>query len=185
MRPVSGLVARQVRRLAALPDTHDRPRPSLGGPERPVAPEAHASTGRAMVGVAQLVEHQVVILGVAGSSPVTHPIGEALVRKLTRAFIRSGAISDGNRDPDPPDVCRGEAHAAILAAAEVRHLVLGDPVLQPRGLEPQLRDDLLGGVEPGQWRVGPPSCPGQVRRRVRSASPGRWALEGSNSSTGA
>jgi hypothetical protein len=27
-----------------------------------------------------LVEHQVVILGVAGSSPVTHPIGEALVR---------------------------------------------------------------------------------------------------------
>src|SRR4051812_22274874 len=27
-----------------------------------------------MVGVAQLVEHQVVILGVAGSSPVTHPM---------------------------------------------------------------------------------------------------------------
>jgi hypothetical protein len=27
-----------------------------------------------MVGVVQLVEHQVVILGVAGSSPVTHPI---------------------------------------------------------------------------------------------------------------
>jgi hypothetical protein len=30
-----------------------------------------------MVGVAQLVEHQVVVLGVAGSSPVAHPIGSA------------------------------------------------------------------------------------------------------------
>ena len=29
----------------------------------------------AMVGVAQLVEHRVVVPGVAGSSPVTHPIG--------------------------------------------------------------------------------------------------------------
>ncbi len=27
-----------------------------------------------MVGVAQLVEHQVVALGVVGSSPITHPI---------------------------------------------------------------------------------------------------------------
>jgi hypothetical protein len=30
----------------------------------------------AMVSVVQLVEHQVVILGVAGSSPVTHPTGQ-------------------------------------------------------------------------------------------------------------
>ena len=30
-----------------------------------------------MVGVAQLVEHQVVVLGVAGSSPVAHPIESA------------------------------------------------------------------------------------------------------------
>ena len=37
------------------------------------SPPALAS-GRDMVGVAQLVEHQVVILGVAGSSPVTHPM---------------------------------------------------------------------------------------------------------------
>ncbi len=28
-----------------------------------------------MVGVVQLVEHQFVALGVAGSSPVAHPIG--------------------------------------------------------------------------------------------------------------
>ena len=41
-----------------------------------------------MVGVAQLVEHQVVILGVAGSSPVTHPTrrgpGQATDRGLFR-----------------------------------------------------------------------------------------------------
>ena len=47
-----------------------------------------------MVGVVQLVEHQFVALGVAGSSPVAHPIGikkgnhpndEALVAQLDRA----------------------------------------------------------------------------------------------------
>ena len=38
--PVPGLVARQVRRLAALPDTSDRPRASLSGSERPVAPHS-------------------------------------------------------------------------------------------------------------------------------------------------
>ncbi len=32
-----------------------------------------------MVGVAQLVEHQVVVLGVAGSSPVAHPFGAGAV----------------------------------------------------------------------------------------------------------
>ena len=32
------------------------------------------STSKYMVGVAQLVEHQVVVLGVAGSKPVAHPI---------------------------------------------------------------------------------------------------------------
>jgi hypothetical protein len=36
-----------------------------------------------MVSVVQLVEHQVVILGVAGSSPVTHPTGQ-------RVFSPSG-----------------------------------------------------------------------------------------------
>ena len=48
-----------------------------------------------MVGVAQLVEHQVVVLGVAGSSPVAHPIEsagrEALAgkRKGLQVFCRS------------------------------------------------------------------------------------------------
>lgn len=32
-----------------------------------------------MVAVVQLVEHQVVILGVAGSSPVSHPEGSPLI----------------------------------------------------------------------------------------------------------
>ena len=36
-----------------------------------------ASAQAAMVGVAQLVEHQVVVLGVAGSNPVAHPIETA------------------------------------------------------------------------------------------------------------
>jgi hypothetical protein len=39
-----------------------------------------ASAQAAMVGVAQLVEHQVVVLGVAGSNPVAHPIETAVRR---------------------------------------------------------------------------------------------------------
>ena len=38
-----------------------------------------------MVGVAQLVEHQVVALGVEGSSPFTHPIFHAPVAQPDRA----------------------------------------------------------------------------------------------------
>ena len=46
-----------------------------------------------MVAVVQLVEHQVVILGVAGSSPVSHPAGRRALalrpfasRELVRGF---------------------------------------------------------------------------------------------------
>ena len=46
----------------------------------------------AMVGVVQLVEHQVVILDVAGSSPVTHPTGQRAFRPL--AFRAESATSD-------------------------------------------------------------------------------------------
>ena len=62
-----------------------------------VAPVPHRRARPAgdVVGVAQLVEHQVVILGVAGSSPVTHPTGEALVSSLTRAFRMSGPLVSG------------------------------------------------------------------------------------------
>jgi hypothetical protein len=48
-----------------------------------------------MVGVAQLVERQVVILDVAGSSPVTHPT-EALVTPLTRASAVCGVQQPGH-----------------------------------------------------------------------------------------
>ena len=42
-----------------------------------------------MVSVVQLVEHQVVILGVAGSSPVTHPAGQRVyLGPLTFSFER-------------------------------------------------------------------------------------------------
>jgi hypothetical protein len=44
-----------------------------------------------MVGVVQLVERQVVILNVAGSSPVTHPKGQ-------RVFSPSDFFLSGTRD---------------------------------------------------------------------------------------
>lgn len=42
-----------------------------------------------MVAVVQLVEHQVVILGVAGSSPVSHPtaISRDIVDTITRDMV--------------------------------------------------------------------------------------------------
>src|SRR5712664_1916704 len=46
---------------------------------RPTGPTAEA----AMVGVAQLVEHWVVVPGVAGSIPVTHP-NEQVARTIAR-----------------------------------------------------------------------------------------------------
>ncbi len=39
-----------------------------------------------VVGVAQMVEHQIVVLGVAGSNPVAHPINEQ--HKFTDYFTR-------------------------------------------------------------------------------------------------
>src|SRR3954468_11985101 len=50
------------------------------------------ASGWDMVGVAQLVEHQVVILGVAGSSPVTHPKkgpGQSVDRGLSRSSVNT------------------------------------------------------------------------------------------------
>jgi hypothetical protein len=44
-----------------------------------------------MVGIAQLVEHLVVVQGVAGSSPVTHPIEKA--EDLSSAFLLSKLLS--------------------------------------------------------------------------------------------
>jgi hypothetical protein len=44
-----------------------------------------------MVGVVQLVERQVVILNVAGSSPVTHPTGQGAFSPSD--FLLSGGIA--------------------------------------------------------------------------------------------
>src|SRR5699024_5188513 len=41
-----------------------------------------------MVAVVQLVEHQVVILGVAGSSPVSHPEYSPYLQKQVGGFLR-------------------------------------------------------------------------------------------------
>src|SRR6185312_13261762 len=56
------------------------PRGDEGGHEHPsgtgtigVASATGSARSRRMVGVAQLVEHRVVVAGVAGSSPVAHP----------------------------------------------------------------------------------------------------------------
>lgn len=40
-----------------------------------------------MVAVVQLVEHQVVILGVAGSSPVSHPILSTFILELCYGWL--------------------------------------------------------------------------------------------------
>jgi hypothetical protein len=46
-----------------------------------------------MVGVVQLVERQVVILNVAGSSPVTHPTGQGVFGPLEGDESSAGSIS--------------------------------------------------------------------------------------------
>ncbi len=50
-----------------------------------------------MVGVAQLVEHRVVVPGVAGSNPVAHPTFEGT--DLTFQLLTSKV---GKLDPSPP-----------------------------------------------------------------------------------
>ena len=58
------------------------------------APVRRTRGGRVMVGVAQLVEHLVVVQVVAGSSPVTHP-GQRVRSRRGRAFCRPWC-------PEPP-----------------------------------------------------------------------------------
>src|SRR3954466_15847799 len=54
-----------------------------------------------MVGVAQLVERQVVILDVAGSSPVTHPSGEGPGQFADQGLSRSTPHLTGGRPTGP------------------------------------------------------------------------------------
>ncbi len=65
-----------------------------------------------MVGVVQLVERQVVILNVAGSSPVTHPKGQrAFVPLLPplSAAVQPNGKNHGSHQDDHTNANRGEA----------------------------------------------------------------------------
>ena len=126
---------------------------------RPV--RSQAMTG--MVGIAQLVEHLVVVQGVAGSSPVTHPMTEGVALLGVRR---------------PPFVCPGRR-----APRSPRRRTCRRPARRPASSPPgavdaptsQARDDRLG--VPGERALGereeerrldepraraPPGCP---RRR--------------------
>jgi hypothetical protein len=82
-----------------------------------------------MVGVAQLVEHLVVVQDVAGSSPVTHPKGSresraAVLRRSeqTRFFVckrrRSGAFHARCANAPYKGRERRESRAAVLRRSE-------------------------------------------------------------------
>ncbi len=85
-----------------------------GAPEQLSIYEPHTPKGTAaMVAVVQLVEHQVVILAVAGSSPVSHPdIGNAVCaserRSLFGALPGLRSFSSGCRT-NPEDAARQPA----------------------------------------------------------------------------
>ena len=53
---------------------------------KPIAARLRAPHHAAMVAVVQLVEHQVVILAVAGSSPVSHPKPKTASDKFRSGF---------------------------------------------------------------------------------------------------
>jgi hypothetical protein len=65
-----------------------------------------------MVGVVQLVERQVVILNVAGSSPVTHPKGQRAFEPLLPALsaaVQPNGKNHGSHQDDHPDADCGKA----------------------------------------------------------------------------
>ena len=68
-----------------------------------------------MVGVVQLVERQVVILNVAGSSPVTHPKGQRAFEPLLPALsaaVQPKGKNHGSHQDGHPDADRGKAGGA-------------------------------------------------------------------------
>lgn len=48
-----------------------------------------------MVGVVQLVEHQIVVLGVVGSSPITHPIMQKRIQTTVEFAFFIGLSPSG------------------------------------------------------------------------------------------
>jgi len=57
-----------------------------------------------MVGVAQLVEHLVVVQDVAGSSPVTHPTAQPPIRRGMRVSAPTGEHPGRYLSGSAPDV---------------------------------------------------------------------------------
>jgi hypothetical protein len=120
-----------------------------------------------MVSVVQLVEHQVVILDVAGSSPVTHPAGQ-------RVFFTSLPIAF----PDSLQrYCNARGLATLLAtfAGDGQPILLGRPATSTstrlsiekaaEGINVSLLFCYVGDICPGRSDNGaPPARTGQTWR---------------------
>lgn len=80
------------------------------------------------MGVVQLVEHQVVILAVAGSSPVAHPSGTPedverhfrgffwFVRQPQSPLPQPGGVATATNRPLPSNPCPGRANVPLVAS---------------------------------------------------------------------
>src|SRR5689334_9332627 len=80
-----------------------------------------------MVGVAQLVEHLVVVQDVAGSSPVTHPDGDVMSRVRTSSRTRGARRQTWSPRKPPPGCHEGVEDTMVqiqrLSAAEAVNMV--------------------------------------------------------------
>lgn len=110
-----------------------------------------------MVGVVQLVEHQVVILAVAGSSPVAHPSGTPedverhfrgffwFVRQPQSPLPPPGGVATATNRALPSNPCPGRANVPLVASdrpkATFAHIgVAGTPqITHPKSLGRRLR----------------------------------------------
>ncbi|MDT5205650.1 MAG: hypothetical protein QOD34_2286, partial [Mycobacterium sp.] len=144
-----------------------------------------ASPPAAMVGVVQLVERQVVILNVAGSSPVTHPTGQRAFRPLTFFLPRAlsapgchranghasfkpkkiGEILATSREPMSKSAVSNAIKLAKIAAPRWRR--------SPTGLLGVSQSPLFARVPWADLGTGECKSPGPHpdRRQARSASP--------------
>lgn len=111
--------------------------------------EPRAGASHLMVGVAQLVERQVVILDVAGSSPVTHPTETSPMTSLSLSVAME-------RFTEPARVCTGRRvgnHGQVAQLVERRpekaSVVGSNPSLTTTSAQvAQLVERRLGGSIP-------------------------------------
>jgi hypothetical protein len=112
-----------------------------------------------MVGVVQLVERQVVILNVAGSSPVTHPKGQRAFPPLVVFFSGCTGGCDMSEDHTPEEQL---AEVALAALSGGLYAFEHDNQLQAQQLREQL--DLLG-----KWAVTNNDPDGRMLQSVAMA----------------